>query len=172
MASFTNLFVNKEEQKIKFNIINANELNIDKVVLLNKTIVMSSEFLKIPGIDDKHKFEQKRITTYSTEPNMYLLAVTDGNPVGFIRFKANKNKESGWFDTGVLISYRNKGIGTLLITTLINKLKDRKCKYLFLKVDKKYTQTIDFYKKIGFKDSKDQVKKDINKNTMVMEYKI
>lgn len=49
--------------------------------------------------------------------------------------------------------YRGQGIGTKVLTYAINRAKEKGCSLVQLTSDKRRTEAIKFYEKLGFKDS-------------------
>ena len=101
--------------------------------------------------------EVKLVETYQKEPGyIYLLAEQDGLLIGMINFwngKKRKNKHTGEFAMGVHPDFRNLGVGTHLLETLISWAEANE---LITKVNLGVfftnSDAIHLYKNLGFRE--------------------
>ncbi len=101
--------------------------------------------------------EIKLVETYQKEPGyIYLLAEQDGQLIGMINFwngKKRKNKHSGEFAMGVHPDFRNLGVGTHLLETLIGWAeKNELISKVNLGVFFTNSDAIHLYKNLGFRE--------------------
>jgi len=92
--------------------------------------------------------------------NEKFVAIEESKIVGYAIIKIKeKNNISGMYDRKILdleaicidAKYRNKGIGTKLITFLINLGKEQKCTDFYLNVYEQNKEAIKLYEKLGMK---------------------
>jgi ribosomal-protein-alanine N-acetyltransferase len=82
-------------------------------------------------------------------PKNFLVATFNDEVVGYIMFDA-------LYDSGIIISlavsqkFRRRGIGGLLLTKALEKLKKLGAKEVLLQVEVTNSSAINFYKKFGF----------------------
>ena len=87
----------------------------------------------------------------------YLIVVEDGNKIigtlqlTVIPYLTYQGRRRAQIE-GVRIdeSYRNRGIGKLMIEWAINKAREVGCHLVQLTMDKQRLETIEFYRKLGF----------------------
>ncbi|MGX5526922.1 N-acetyltransferase family protein [Bacillus toyonensis] len=103
--------------------------------------------------------------TIDCDPNNELIVACDGTEiVGLqqITFTPYIARQGGWRATieGVrtVSSKRGKGIGTKLIKWAIQRATLRGCHLVQLTTDKERQEALQFYKKLGFKDSHEGLK--------------
>ncbi|MGG0459533.1 N-acetyltransferase family protein [Bacillus mycoides] len=99
------------------------------------------------------------------DPNNELIVACDGTEIiGLqqITFTPHIARQGGWRATieGVRTasSKRGKGIGSKLIKWAIQRAKLRGCHLVQLTTDKERQEALQFYKKLGFKDSHEGLK--------------
>ncbi|OFD58978.1 GNAT family acetyltransferase [Bacillus mycoides] len=98
------------------------------------------------------------------DPNNELIVACDGTEVGLqqITFTPYIARQGGWRATieGVRTasSKRGKGIGSKLIKWAIQRAKLRGCHLVQLTTDKERQEALQFYKKLGFRDSHEGLK--------------
>ncbi|MGN1402678.1 MAG: GNAT family N-acetyltransferase [Bacillus sp. (in: firmicutes)] len=100
-----------------------------------------------------------------TDPNNELVVACVGNEVmGVLQitFTPYITHQGGWRATieGVRTSasVRGKGVGTGLIEWAIHRAKERNCHLVQLTTDKKRTETLRFYERLGFKATHEGLK--------------
>jgi ribosomal protein S18 acetylase RimI-like enzyme len=110
----------------------------------------------------EHPEISKYIKDFGREGDSCFVADINGELVGAIwtRCFNEANKAFGFVDSdtpelsmAVYEQFRKKGIGTILLKTMIKALADDGCKHVSLSVDKA-NYAYNLYKKIGFKDYK------------------
>ena len=88
------------------------------------------------------------------EPELFLVAEYQDTVIGFILVKNGENfgeSPTGLiYAIGVLPEYQSQGIGTRLVNSICNILKDKGCKKLFLHVRVGNKEGIKFYQRLGF----------------------
>ncbi|MCS4542308.1 MAG: ribosomal protein S18-alanine N-acetyltransferase [Euryarchaeota archaeon] len=92
---------------------------------------------------------------YGITPSGFLVAEIDGLVVGYVVGIIGTIR---WKGEGYILaiavdpSYRKKGIGTVLMTNIINRLKSRGAKRVYLEVKASNSAAQYFYSKLGFKE--------------------
>ncbi len=91
---------------------------------------------------------------HKTEPELFLIAEYENKIIGFILVKDGEN--FGEKPTAIIYalavspSYRSSGIGSQLVNALINVLREKHIKKLFLHVRVGNDSAIKFYLNLGF----------------------
>ena len=96
-------------------------------------------------------------TEIEADPNNYLIVLEDGKKIigtcqlTILRYLTYQGGKRGQIE-GVRVdeSYRGQGIGKLMIKWAINKSRQANCHLVQLTMDKNRSETIQFYKKLGF----------------------
>lgn len=120
-----------------------------------------------PSIEDEYKW----INSFSKhENNLLLLAVYDEQVIGNIEIRTptlSKTKHTSLLAMGIVKEWRNKGVGSILMESMMNWVKENTTiKILWLQVFASNEPTIALYKKMGF--TIDGIQKDfikLDKNT-------
>ncbi len=84
-----------------------------------------------------------------------IVAEHDKKIIGAVKYKFDKNKDIYLYQLAVLKTYRNKGIGLLLIKEIERVAKREKCKKILLDFAQE-KKLAEFYKELGFKIDKIQ----------------
>ncbi|MBE6046927.1 MAG: GNAT family N-acetyltransferase [Clostridium sp.] len=98
--------------------------------------------------------QKKGFTALLNDENSNIWIVEDDNT--FIAYlicvgnNINRQKHSAYIVMGVLNEFSNRGIGTLLLTNLINWAKEKSLKRLELTVRSDNNAALSLYKKMGF----------------------
>ncbi|HBE43482.1 MAG TPA: GNAT family N-acetyltransferase [Bacteroidales bacterium] len=117
---------------------------------------------RLPENIIEHPEISKYIKDFGREGDLCFVAEADGELTGAVwsRLFDETNKAYGFVDSdtpelsmAVYEKYRRKGIGTLLLKTIIKALTEEGYGQISLSVDK-INYAYDLYKKIGFKDYK------------------
>ncbi len=117
---------------------------------------------KLPTDIIEHPDISRYTKNFGREGDFCLVAQIHDELVGaiWIRHFDETNKGYGFVDSGIpelsmalYEQFRNKGIGTILLKTMIQTLADKGCRQISLSVDI-INYAYDFYKKTGFKDHK------------------
>lgn len=117
---------------------------------------------RLPDNIIEHPEISKYIKDFGREGDSCLVAEIKGELVGaiWVRHFNETNKAYGFVDSdtpelsmAVYEQFRKKGIGTMLLNTMIKSLTDKGYKQISLSVDK-INYAYDLYKKIGFIDYK------------------
>jgi ribosomal protein S18 acetylase RimI-like enzyme len=117
---------------------------------------------RLPDNIIEHPEISKYIKDFGREGDICFVAQLNGDLVGAIwtRHFNESNKAYGFVDSdtpelsmAVYEQFRNKGIGTRLLSTMIKALTDKGYRQVSLSVDI-INYAYDLYKKIGFKDYK------------------
>jgi ribosomal protein S18 acetylase RimI-like enzyme len=117
---------------------------------------------RLPDNIIEHPEISKYIEDFGREGDICFVAQLNGDLVGAIwtRHFNESNKAYGFVDSdtpelsmAVYEQFRNKGIGTKLLNTMIKSLTDKGYRQVSLSVDI-INYAYDLYKKIGFKDYK------------------
>lgn len=117
---------------------------------------------RLPDNIIEHPEISKYIKDFGREGDLCFVALLNGDLVGAIwtRHFNETNKAYGFVDSGtpelsmaVYEQFRNKGIGTKLLKTMIKSLTDKGYRQISLSVDI-INYAYDLYKKSGFKDYK------------------
>ena len=98
---------------------------------------------------------------FGTNPlDLGIVAEDNGNPVGvaWVRLMKSYGYVYGYVDNdtpefsiSLLPEYRGKGIGTVLLSELLDSLKMKNCRYVSLSVQKANTAALRLYRKAGFR---------------------
>lgn len=100
---------------------------------------------------------------WSSEPDLFLVAELEGRVVGFVFGRESRDMpmevltkrhatKAGYIETlAVTQEHRRKGIGTLLLNSLFERLRRRGVDYVSLHVPAEETGAIRLYEKLGFK---------------------
>jgi len=141
--------------------INKSEIGFLDKMLYNAIFVPPGNE-RLPDNIIEHPEISKYITDFGREGDSCFVAEIDGELVGAIWTRSfnENNKAYGFVDSdtpelsmAVYEPFRKKGIGTMLLKTMIKALTDAGFKQISLSVDK-INYAYDLYKKIGFKDYK------------------
>ena len=82
---------------------------------------------------------------------LYIAKTCDHQIIGYITGAINPKTTQGWvFAIGVLPQFRQKGVGNLLLQTLIGELGKREVSQLLLTVSPENRPAISLYQKFGF----------------------
>ena len=95
---------------------------------------------------------------FGTNP---LVAEDNGNPVGVAWVRLMKSygyvdNDTPELSISLLPEYREKGIGTVLLSELLDSLKMKNCRYVSLSVQKANTAALRLYRKAGFRIVEDK----------------
>jgi ribosomal protein S18 acetylase RimI-like enzyme len=141
--------------------INKSEIGFLNVMLYNAIFVPPGKD-KLPDNIIEHPEISKYIKDFGREGDSCFVAEINGELVGAVwtrRFNET-NKAYGFVDSdtpelsmAVYEQFRKKGIGTMLLKTMIKALTDEGCKQISLSVDK-INYAYNIYIKTGFKDYK------------------
>lgn len=120
-----------------------------------------------PSLEDEHKW----INSFAKQKNnLLLLAVYDEQVIGNIEIRTpalSKTKHTSLLAMGIVKEWRNKGIGSILMESMINWAKENTTiEILWLQVFASNEPAIALYKKMGF--TVDGIQKDfikLDKNT-------
>jgi ribosomal protein S18 acetylase RimI-like enzyme len=100
-----------------------------------------------------------QVKELSAPENIFLIAETDGNPIGFAQLILASRDEAlkGSHPLEIRRIYASqdqigKGVGKALMQAAINEAKQRGCDSIWLGVWEKNPRAIEFYKKWGFKE--------------------
>lgn len=95
-------------------------------------------------------YDKEIFKTFSLKhPEEFLVATLNDEVIGYIMFDK-------LYNSGIIVSvavspkHRRKGIGSLLLSQALEKLKELKTKEVFLQVEVTNSPAINFYKKFGF----------------------
>src|SRR5258706_5036963 len=107
----------------------------------------------------EHTYDPVKLArSLRNENNVYLLALIDGEPAGFVKIKKislNENIQSlGQMELQkiyVLQEYQGQGVGTALLKEVMNLAKDICPDYIWLDTHISNEKAIRFYEKNGFK---------------------
>ena len=98
--------------------------------------------------------QKRSFTALLNDENSNIWIVEDNNTfIGYlicVGNNINRQKHSAYIVMGVLKEFNNKGIGTLLLTSLINWAKEKSLKRLELTVRSDNNSALSLYKKMGF----------------------
>lgn len=96
---------------------------------------------------------------YENFPEGFLIAKLNGKAVGYIMNRIERGissfnlsfvKKGHVVSIAVLEEHRNKGIGTTLLTTAMERMRNRGCDEVFLEVRVTNYDAIRLYEKLGF----------------------
>jgi ribosomal protein S18 acetylase RimI-like enzyme len=99
-------------------------------------------------------WSKKELVNWLNNKNDILLIAEDkGYVIGFLFCKFHRQTGNAIIDN-VLVKeqYRNKGIGTKLMKTCLKELKSKSCTYVYTLVKPDRKESINFFKKVGFKE--------------------
>jgi|LAHU01.1.fsa_nt_gb GNAT superfamily N-acetyltransferase len=131
-------------------------------IMLYNAIFIPPGGEKLPENIIDHPEISKYIRDFGRKGDSCFVAEIDGELVGAIwaRLFDETNKAFGFVDSAtpeislaIYERFRKKGIGTLLLKTMINALADEGYKQISLSVDR-INFAYDLYKKVGFIDYK------------------
>ncbi|MBO3801127.1 MAG: ribosomal protein S18-alanine N-acetyltransferase [Thermoproteota archaeon] len=123
----------------------APELKIDffRLIHLKKILEIENESFNNP-------YDEAIFKAFSSKhPENFLVALFNKDVVGYIMFDK-------LYNSGIIVSiavsqrFRRKGIGGLLLTKALGKLKELGAKEVLLQVEVTNNSAISFYKKFGF----------------------
>ena len=83
------------------------------------------------------------------DPDLFLVAETDGRIIGTV-LGGFDGRRGLVYHLAVALSYRQNGIGALLMEELERRLRDRGCLKSYLLVTPDNAESIDFYEKRGW----------------------
>jgi len=136
----------------------AAESDAAEILYLRKSIISQNEFF-IPTSEEFHvdiETQRKKTITISQQGGITFVAEDGGRIVGFLVFTRNSMKRlnhTGSFGMGILEGYRNQGVGTKLLSQLIDWAKTQKgIEKICLGVFSTNERAIKLYEKIGFKE--------------------
>jgi RimJ/RimL family protein N-acetyltransferase len=115
----------------------------DKIIKIKPSIENVRSFFE----NNKSKYfryYEKRPFDIIEEHVYTSLYLYDGEPIGYGHIDRENNKN--WLGIFISDKYRNKGIGKIIMTDLVQNSKDD----IYLTVDKENIGGINLYKKIGF----------------------
>lgn len=121
------------------------ELKIDffRLVYLKRVLEIENESFNNPY--DEAVFR----AFFLKHPENFLVAMLNNEVVGYIMFDK-------LYSSGIIVSiavsqkFRRKGIGSLLLTKALGKLKELGAREVLLQVEVTNSSAISFYKKFGF----------------------
>ena len=99
---------------------------------------------------------------FGTNPlDLGIVAEDNGNPVGVAWVRLMKSygyvdNDTPELSISLLPEYRGKGIGTVLLSELLDSLKMKNCRYVSLSVQKANTAALRLYRKAGFRIVEDK----------------
>jgi len=140
-------------------LIDRSEIGFLEKMLYNAIFVPPGDE-RLPDTVIEHPEISKYIKDFGREGDSCFVAEINGELVGAIwtRHFNEANRAYGFVDSGtpelcmaVYEQFRKKGIGTILLNTMIKELTVKGYKQISLSVDK-INYAYDLYKKIGFKD--------------------
>ncbi|MEM0174205.1 MAG: GNAT family N-acetyltransferase, partial [Sulfolobaceae archaeon] len=82
--------------------------------------------------------------------NLYLVAKEQDLVLGYIIGVIQFNIRGHIVSIAVRREWRNKGIGSMLVSELERRFKDFNCRYSYLEVAINNTPAINFYRKMGY----------------------
>jgi len=88
---------------------------------------------------------------YKEHPNDFLVADFAGKVVGYILGYVKSNKSGSIKTLAVDSNYRRRGIGKELVNFIIQRLKEKSVKEVFLHTRTKNRTASSFYKRLGFR---------------------
>lgn len=149
--------------KIEVQFRTATEQDLERIVemLADDDLGMKRERYELP-------LPESYINAYraiAADPNIELVVACRGNEiigVQQITFTPHITYQGGWRATieGVRTSSseRGRGVGSELIRWAIQRAKDRGCHLIQLTTDKKRTEALRFYERLGFKATHEGLK--------------
>ena len=154
--------ITKKVHKVKngttVSIRTAQESDAAAYLILARSI-MAEEIYSLTQVDELTlTFEQEKQwlkSNFENEAHLIIVAEIDGNIVGQLDFSnghRKRNSHTGEFGMGVYKDYRGLGIGTLLVSTLVQWARDNpNIEKINLNVHHTNERAIATYKKVGFK---------------------
>ena len=128
-------------------IINASKENIDELIIIER------ESFKTNRLTDK-KFTYF-IKSQAKNTSIFLIIKSNNIIAGYIICSINKiNKSSRIYSLAIGELFRERGLGRLLMDTVINTIKNTEVKKIFLEVSTKNQVAIGLYKTLGFETIK------------------
>lgn len=135
----------------------ATESDAAEILSIRKSIISQNEFF-IPTSEEFYidiESQRKKTITISQRGGVTFVAEDDERIVGFLVFTRNSMKRlnhTGLFGMGILEGYRNQGVGTKLLSQLIDWAKTQEgIEKICLGVFSANERAIKVYEKIGFK---------------------
>jgi RimJ/RimL family protein N-acetyltransferase len=129
-----------------------------KIVLNESTYMLTSPEEFNTSMED----EEKWIEEHSKPGNIIIVAEKDGKIVGNLNFKTSKRKRLshlGYFGISIQESYCNKGIGSILMSYLLDWAQEEPgLEKVCLEVFSHNHRAIHLYKKFGFQEEGRKVK--------------
>ncbi len=146
------------EDKKNILIIRVTENDIDDIILIENESFFSPW--------KRETFEAELNNTYSK----FYIAKRDGIPAGFIIYW-DIPYEIHLINIAVSPAYRREGIGSLLLTQMINYARSSSKQIITLEVRVSNYAAIQFYKKFGFKEAyiREKYYIDNDEDAIVME---
>jgi N-acetylglutamate synthase-like GNAT family acetyltransferase len=137
-------------ENIPFTIRKARKEDVDEIYHLgNKINQLKFSFSK------KHNFHEKdEMTEWIRKPkdNIFLVSFQNERAVGFLYAKIIDCHWCLLDNIAVLPKYRKHGIGTMLLDSLYEILREQKIDYIQILEEVHHKKTRDFWKKKGFKE--------------------
>ena len=105
--------------------------------------------------EDEAEFLGRKLIALDRDSIFFLVAEVDGKTIGTAEIKTNKGRSSHVGEIGIVIKqgYRNVGIGTEMLKTLISQAKVIGLRLLKLDVYSTNESAINVYNKLGFKET-------------------
>ncbi|MGG2014695.1 N-acetyltransferase family protein [Bacillus sp. S10(2024)] len=136
----------------------ATESDAVEILYIRKSIISQNKFF-IPTSEEFHvdvEAQKKKTITNSQQGGVTFVAEDGRRIVGFLVFTRNSMKRlnhTGSFGMGILEDYRNRGVGTKLLSQLIDWTKTQEgLEKICLGVFSTNERAINVYEKIGFKE--------------------
>ena len=127
----------------------------DLVEHINSLVDEGAEILRSTRVtrDQEAEWLEKRLADIKEEKLFFLVAEFDGRIVGTSAVVKRRAYSSHVGDLGIAIrkEYRNIGIGTAMLETIISEVRKAGIKTLFLRVFATNKAACHLYEKMGFK---------------------
>lgn len=121
----------------------------------------------LQDVDENDKFEKsKAYEKFKSDYNEFIKAFMHNNQQQFIAVVEEDKKyisalrvieleKDIWFEEALetAVNYRKCGYSTMLVTSLIEYLKDKNAKLIIANIGKSNIESINFHKKIGFEET-------------------
>lgn len=129
----------------------------DLVEHINSLVDEGAEILRDVKVtrDQEAEWLEERLADLEEEKRLFLVAEVDGKIVGTSTVVKRRGFSSHVGDLGIAIGkdYRNKGIGTVMLETMISEARNTGIKTLFLRVFATNKVAHRLYEKMGFKET-------------------
>ena len=129
----------------------------DLVEHINSLVDEGAEIMRNVKVtrDQEAEWLEKRLTDIKEEKLLFLVAEVDGRIVGTSAVVKRRGYSSHVGDLGIAIGkdFRNIGIGTAMLETIISEARKAGIKTLFLRVFATNKVARRIYEKMGFKET-------------------